>query len=421
MAASVPLWLYGLLGPTIEYNLSVKIFGRTYPVIERTRTLLGEDGLVQWLWENNGYFGCSMLVLFGVVIPLAKYAVFAFWLSGHGDRATANWSLGVVQRISKWAAVDAVCSAVIVGMLLKLPAATAHHGPAYVAFIIYCIMSTLAFACLPGELEVDDPNPTPLNLAIASKLTNPRVRASVLVISLASFLMMLTLAGGSHTVHMWVPKEVMKDAVDGLIDRAENGVSPLAPRLTPQIRQQIRRAAATLPRVDTKVSVSGCIHRLLSSANAYSIYGSLVLFVCILFFPVVYAVLTAAKALSMTEWNEFQPGQRDPLNSIPEDHSVKGELSPWHSIDKFRAFARDLSMLDVLAVGLIVGHLISKDENALRTGLEPQFLFLIMAALSWHAHNFLCTCIQASTHCEYNKEPEAESASLSTGSTGGVY
>lgn len=374
----------------------------------------------------------QLLVLFGVVLPIIKYLVFGFWLSGVGDRATANWSLSVVQRLSKWAAVDAICSAVVVGMLLKLPSASAHHGPAYVAFILYCIISTLAFACLPGEFEVDDPNPTTLNLAIASKLTNPRVRASILVFSLASFLMMLTLAGGSHTVHMWVPKQVMQESLDKLIDEAEkryegriekqlNLPVPL-PRLTPQLRNQIRQAASNLPTIDTRVSVSGCIHRLLSTGHKYTVWGSIVLFVCIVFFPVVYAVLTAAKALSMTEWNEYQPGQRESLISIPEDHSVKGEMSPWHSFDKFRAFARDLSMLDVLAVGLLVGYLVSKDENGLKTGLEAQFVFLVLAAIAWHFHNFLCSCIQASSHCEYKQEPAAEEEpSSSTGSTGGVY
>merc|ERR1719236_168995 len=109
----------------------------------------------------------------------------------------------------------------------------------------------------------------------------------------------------------------------------------------------------------------------------------------------------------MTEWNETQIGQRDPLNSIPEDYSVKGEMSPWHTIDKFRAFARDLSMLDVLAVGLLVGWLVSKDEKGLKTGIEPQFVFLVFAAMAWHFHNFLCSCIQASTHCEYKGEPDA--------------
>lgn len=442
MTASVPMLIYGLMGPTIQYQISVKIFGRDYPVIQRSRTLIGDHGLVQWLWKHEAYTGVILLVFFGVAIPLLKYVVFLFWLSGLGCRATANWCLNVVQRLSKWAAVDAVCSAVVVGMLLKLPSAHAQHGPAYFTFVVYCIVSTLAFACLPGQLEVDDPNPTALNLAIASKLTNPRVRASVLVVSLATFLMMLTLAGGSHTVRMWVPKEVMRDAVDDLIDKFEHVVDQrvqdqipenirdqipkqirdqIPPKLTPQVREQIRRAAARLPAVDTKVSVSGCIHRLLSSNHKYSIYGSVVLFVCILFFPVVYALLGAAKALSMTEWNEYTPGQRDPLVSIPEDQSVKGELSPWHGVDKFRAFARDLSMIDVLVVGLILGHLISMDEKALQTGLEPQFMFLVMAAASWHLHNFLCSCIQAGTHCEYKSEPEAEIIGSDTGSTGGVY
>jgi uncharacterized paraquat-inducible protein A len=428
MAASVPLLIHGLYGPTIKYTFHVKIFGQSFPVIERERTLIGENGLVQWLWNNNSLFGAFFLVFFGILIPLVKYAVFGFWISGLGCRSTANWALCITQRLSKWAAVDAVCSAIVVGMLLKLPGASAHHDSGYLSFIMYCIFSSLAFYCLPGELEADDPNPTPLNLAIAAKLTSPRARASVLVISVSSFLMLLTLAGGSHTVHMWVPKEVMRDNVDDMIkkyeagveDRVAGGLPYLGPRLTPQLRDQIRRAAADLPDIDSRVSVSGCISRLLHSTHRYSIYGSLVLFVCIVFLPVVYAVLTAAKALSMTEWNEFHSGSHDPLTSIPEDHSVKGTLSPWHGIDKFRSFARDLSMLDVLAVGLVVGYLVTQDEDALRTGLEPQFLFLVFAAMAWHFHNFLCACIQASAHCEYNKEPEAEDRSL-IGSTGGVY
>lgn len=433
MAASLPLLLYGLYGPTIAYTFNVKIFGQSYPVLERERTLIGQDGLVQWLWQNDSYFGCFFLVMFGIVLPLVKYCVFAFWLSGMGCRSTANWSLGICQRIGKWTAVDAVCSAVVVGMLLKLPAASAHHGAAYFSFILYCITSTLAFFCLPGEFEVDDPNPSPLNLAIASKLTNPRVRASVLVLSLSSFLVLLTLAGGSHTVHMWVPKDVMKDNVDKLLKKLENRADdavkdntgvPFVPQLTPQLRDQIRQAATQLPEIDSRVSVSGCIHRLLNSGHKYSMWGSIVLFFCVVLLPVVYAVLTAAKALSMTEWNEFQTSSHDPLTSIPEDHSVKGNLSPWHGIDKFRAFARDLSMLDVLCVGLLVGHLVTEDENALRTGIEPGFAFLVLGAISWHFHNFLCSCIQASTHCEYDKEPEAEeyyASSSATGSTGGVY
>jgi len=191
--------------------------------------------------------------------------------------------------------------------------------------------------------------------------------------------------------------------------------------MTPQLRDQIKNAAGNLPQIDSRVSVSGCITRLMESHSKYSFWGSIVLFVSIVFLPVVYAVLTAAKALSMTEWSEYQSSSRDPLMAIPEDQSVKGELSPWHGIDKFRSFARDFSMLDVLAVGLFVGHIITKDENGLKTGLEPQFFFVVLAAASWHFHNFLCSCIQASTHCEYGKEPETEDLSSGTGSTGGVY
>jgi len=434
MAIALPLLIYGLLGPTIEYSFTIHIFAQPYAVLYNVRTLVGKHGLVQWLWRNESYWGWFFLTTFGIVLPVMKYATFAFWLSGLGNRAWANWCVSLFQRLGKWAAVDAVCSATTVGMLLKIPSASASHGPAYLSFIMYCILSTIAFQCLPGELEADDPTPTPLNLKIASKLTNNRVRAGVLVISLASFLMLLTMAGGSHTVRMWVPKETVKKEVDHLIKKLEKqtdkrlqeqGNLPFdIPKLTPQLRERIQQAVLNLPEIDSKVSVSGNITRLLHSSHKYSIYGSLVLCFCIIFLPVVYAVLSAAKALSMTEWNEFQTSSRDPLTSIPEDQSVKGNTddSPWNVIDKFRAFARDLSMLDVLAVGLFVGDLVTKNEHALKTSLEPQFGFLVLAAIAWHFHNFLCSCIQASAHCEYNKEPEAEAYQHgSSGSTGGVY
>jgi len=414
MSASVPLLYFGLVGPSISYTFSMKVYGQDYSVLDKTRSLLGEEGLVQWLWKNNSRAGAAFLVLFGVVLPFAKYCAFIFWLSGIGSRATANWAVSAFQRISKWAAVDAIFSAIFVGMLLKIPAAQAHHGPAYLSFILYCVSSTMAFACLPGEVQADDPNPTPLTLAVASKLTSPSIRAGVLSVSLAAFLTLLTLAGGAHSVRLWVPDHVIKDGVDDLLQKFEKANNdkltqqgvPAAwqPHLTPAQRDQIRAALGELPKIDSKVSVSGCIHRLLLSTHKYTIYGSVVLFFCVVFFPVIYAVLTAAKALSMTEWNEFQ-SIRDPLNSIPENESVKGE-SPWEGLDKFRAFARDLSMLDVLAVGIFGGYIITQDENALSTGLEPGYAFLVLAAITWHVHNFLCSCIQASAVAAYHKAEE---------------
>lgn len=402
----VPLLFVGITQPLVHFEVNMTILGRSIKVLNRDRSLLGGDdpngqpgtktGIINQLWQDEAYLAAALLFTFGVIIPFSKLVMFAVWMSDALGAEVSEMILQHSRSISKWAAVDAVCEAVLVGILMKAGAVYTYHEIAFPCFVAYCIISSLAFICLPDSMHVDEPEPNFAHKLLARKMQNPRRRVLVMIMSLATFLILLGVAGSLHLAHVWIPKEEMVKE----IDEAIRG-NPAFAVITGPVRNQLEQRLAT-SLIDVNASLSGSVERLLASGHVFTIVGSFFLAVCCILLPVMHAVLSVCKAITLTDLSDDQKQQ------LVEGDS-DAQIPWWPELEKARAFANDLSMLDVLTVGIIVGHLAMDGEPEMKSEILPGFAALFFAAVSWHFHKFLCRACQICEHAG-GEEPHAEPA-----------
>merc|ERR1719443_1095872 len=93
-----------------------------------------------------------------------------------------------------------------------------------------------------------------------------------------------------------------------------------------------------------------------------SIWGTIVLFTCVLVVPAAEVVMTTAAALGK--------------NSA--------------SIETGRFILKHFAMLDVLCVGMVLSVLASKCEPDIKCALLPNFLYMLGATAMWYFHHALC-------------------------------
>lgn len=403
-----PLLYVGITQPLVHFEVTVKILGQHVKVMERDRALMGGKkdgvwvGLVNALWDEEAYFAAGLLFTFGVVIPITKLAFFAVWLSDLAGTQISELLLRYGRAISKWAAVDAVCEALLIGILMKAGPIYAYHDIAFPCFVAYCILSSIAFTCLTGEQQVDDPEPNWAHKILASRMQSPRRRVYVLVMSLTMFLILLGVAGSLHVVRIWMPKETMAKSIDEQI--GQNPVfAPLA--VNPALRRQLEQQLAAIAPIDVNASLSGAMGRLFSSGHWKTFVGCFFLACSTIFAPVMYAVLSVCKAITMSDLSDEQKQQ------LVEGNSDVHDVLWWPELESVRAFAHDLSMLDVMLVGVLLGHLAMDGEPDMKSQLFPGFAVLFFATLTWHFHKLLCRAAQISEHAgreEPGAEPSAE-------------
>lgn len=404
-----PLLFVGITHPLVHFEVKATIIGQHIKVLEKNRALLGGDdpngkkgekiGIINDLWQQEAYFAAGLLFIFGVAIPVVKLVVFALWLSEAFGQQFSAFLLQYGRSISKWAAVDAVCEALLVGILMKVGAVNAYHDIGFPCFVAYCIISSLAFTCLPGKVQVDDPEPNWAHKILARRMQSPRRRVYLLVTSLTIFLVLLGVGGSLHVARLWIPKEEMVKS----INHAIRGNPAFAALNTSPVRKQLEEQLAS-KLVDVNASISGAVSRLLSAGHFYTVIGSIFLSFCTIFLPVLYAVLSVCKAITVSDLSD------DQKQTLVEGNS-DAHVPWWPELDTARTFAHDLSMLDVMIVGTIVGHLAMDGEPFMKSEVLPGFFVLLFSGVSWHLHKFLCRACQISEHAggeEPNAEPGAE-------------
>merc|ERR1740138_1222397 len=93
-----------------------------------------------------------------------------------------------------------------------------------------------------------------------------------------------------------------------------------------------------------------------------SVWGTIVLFTCVLVVPAAEVIMSTAAALGS-----------------------KSEL-----ILNGRYILKHFAMLDVLCVGMVLSVLASKCEPDIKCALLPNFLYMLGASAIWYFHSILC-------------------------------
>jgi len=432
MFLSTCLLYPGLCGILVKWKISLKVFGTDLTIIDEDRTFVG---MMLQMTAHEAFIPALLLTFFGFVLPLIKIVLFVLWVIHHIDdsrqpaRAASSAQssqeasvpeespvhdkyIRMVKGLSKWTAVDAVCECLVVGMLLNMPSTNGEHGLGFFCFVAYVVTSSIAFLCLPGEVGFAEEPPNNFHMRIVDKLKCSKTRKATLAISLVTFLVVLSLSGTAASMKLWIPKDEIQVRVGRKLLNRDNVPPPLR-GLTDAALRRIEEAIANLVDLEVVGSLAGCIRRLFASDSWYTLIGSFVMLTCVVFLPVVYAVINAAYALALTELPEEE------LKCMT-DRGNRGEIaSPWPSMCRMRACLWDLSMLDVCAVALPIAA--GAPFHVLDGDLLPGYGLLVTAAILWHVHNFLCRAAQLSVLVDVDQQlllpsdpqPEVAKSSLS--------
>jgi paraquat-inducible protein A len=137
IALMIAGWLLPLL--TLKISVDVPIIGQ-YNLFNETRSIVGT---MSHLFEIGKLFPASLILLFGILIPVAKTAGTIYALTS--SNAKANTVSGWVHAISKWAMADVFAISILVAFLasnsLQNTEAILHIG--FYIFAVYVLLSAL--------------------------------------------------------------------------------------------------------------------------------------------------------------------------------------------------------------------------------------------------------------------------------------
>jgi uncharacterized paraquat-inducible protein A len=147
--ASLALLWPGLTQPVLTIEASMEFFGTRQTLASETRSVVGA---IESLHGSGNDFVAGLILLFSVLIPLAKTALLApILLARNAMRRFRLFTF--VRAVSKWSMADVFA----VGMLIAFLAAkgtknlSAVAGPGLYWFAAYCLVSNLGFQLLRVE------------------------------------------------------------------------------------------------------------------------------------------------------------------------------------------------------------------------------------------------------------------------------
>lgn len=373
-----PSW-FGVL---VQWKVDLVIFGYTMTVLEKERTFYQ---MMTQIVKEEALIPVLVLGFFGIVLPIIKICLFSMWVYGGG---TGDKYIRLIKGLSKWTAVDAIVEALFVGMLIKLPNTHAHHGFGYGYFVMYVLLSSLAFICLPGEVSHNEEPPNALHMKVCDQFRNPRVRKATLAFTLVVFLVVLSAGGSVHAMRLLIPKDTVQWNIGHRLLRRDALPPPLRQLSDPALHR-IEEAIARLVDLKVDASVSGCIRRLMyGGTGLYTVFGSFLLFLCVFLLPVAYAVINTAYSLAIAELPEEE------LKSMSDAMNRGEQTTPWPAMTRLRAVLYDLSMLDVCAVAFPLAT--AMPYEYIKGDVLPGYSYIIIAAILWHLQNVLCRAAQLS-------------------------
>jgi hypothetical protein len=161
------------LGPEITASLQNNV--AEVEIYEQTRSIVGS---VRRLYEVGSPVPATLILLFSVIVPLAKGALVA-WGTLIGNAARRRRILAFVQTIAKWSMADVFVVALFIAYLAAQASATptsgpnaappivafsAHFGAGFYWFAAYCVFSLASLQItvrLAGSLAHDPHSPQP--------------------------------------------------------------------------------------------------------------------------------------------------------------------------------------------------------------------------------------------------------------------
>eukprot|EP00927_Polykrikos_kofoidii_P031691 TRINITY_DN27201_c0_g1_i1.p1 TRINITY_DN27201_c0_g1~~TRINITY_DN27201_c0_g1_i1.p1 ORF type:complete len:466 (+),score=39.44 TRINITY_DN27201_c0_g1_i1:97-1494(+) len=360
----------------------------------KTRSLVGDrpgsDGLLRILLDKAKNHECSyvapgILIFFGIVLPLLKMAVMIIQV-GAPDKCGPSW-LRLSSWFSRWTAVDAVAEAMIVALLL-IGGVVAEHRQGYVAFVGYCLFSTVGSWMLDNGHTHDERDKVAYIMTKMQwkSVISPYVSVLTLVLFLATF------AFGAcvfPVARIWVPEVVVSSSLDML-------VKPYAPLLTAlgqesllgRLRQDILTNIPVPSGEGTLVQAAGA---LLFSGHTYTVFGSMVLFAGVVACPVVHACCACYlvhRAQHRHHADTFVPEEETSLIK-PEKGCVLAIADFATGILKASG---DLSLLDVYVVGMFAAAVVLASlDKVLQCDLLSGFYSLVIAVLIGYIHQLICS------------------------------
>ena len=135
------------LGPALTASLTKNI--EEVEVFQQTRSIVGS---VRRLYEVGSPVPATLILLFSVIVPLAKTALVG-WAVFVADGERRRRTLAIVETIAKWSMADVFVVALFITYLAAMasqssPAAgpplvafTAEFGPGFYWFAAYCLLS----------------------------------------------------------------------------------------------------------------------------------------------------------------------------------------------------------------------------------------------------------------------------------------
>lgn len=146
---SLALLWPGLVEPALTIRATIEMFGTERELTNETRSVIGA---VQSLRASGNDFVAGLILLFSVLVPVAKAALLVPILAMRGTAASYRlWR--IVQLISKWSMADVFAVGMLIALLVAKGTAnlSAVAGTGFYCFAAYCLVSNAAFQLLTVE------------------------------------------------------------------------------------------------------------------------------------------------------------------------------------------------------------------------------------------------------------------------------
>lgn len=149
---SLALLWPGLTEPALTIRATIDMFGVERELTNETRSVVGA---IRSLHESGNDFVAGLILLFSVLIPLAKALMALPVLFGTPARRAGL--LRCVQAISKWSMADVFAVGMLIALLVAKGTAnlSAVAGAGFYYFTAYCLVSNAAFQLL--RVDTDTP------------------------------------------------------------------------------------------------------------------------------------------------------------------------------------------------------------------------------------------------------------------------
>lgn len=138
-----------LIDISVHYIIDFKIFSEKRSVL----------GMLEKLWTGGNYWPFSLILLFGIIVPLVKSGIIFNLLLA--KKPNMRWQR-LVSSISKWAMADVFVISIFVAFLSAnaMESTKAALQPGFYYFAAYVVLSGfIAMYCLKWE-QISEPNKT---------------------------------------------------------------------------------------------------------------------------------------------------------------------------------------------------------------------------------------------------------------------